>query len=64
MRMDGVKGRISSVLGDHNWAWVVYHMPFFKLVIFSLFDISVEDTIQHTNKNVVGSLEDFGFGLR
>lgn len=64
MRVDGDKGRMISILGDHNWTWVLYHMLFCKLVIFSLCGIPVKDTIQHTNKKaVVGSLVDFNVGL-
>lgn len=63
MRVDEDKGRMTSILGDHNWAWVVYHMLFCKLVISSLSDIPVKDAMQHTNKKVAGSLVDFNFSL-
>lgn len=54
---------MTSILGDHNWVWVVYHMLFCKLVISSLSDIPVKDAMQHTNKKVAGSPIDFNFSL-
>lgn len=56
---------MNRILGDHNWTYIVCHTLFCKLDIFSLYDIPLKVTVQHTNKKAaVGSLEDFNFGLR